>query len=58
MTIKLSEWAKQNGVTYRTAWNWFHQGKMPCAVKQTATGTILVDTTPFVESSEEKTKSE
>lgn len=51
-TIKLSVWAKQNDITYRTAWNWFKQGKMPCKAFQTASGTILVENVPFVKSSD------
>jgi predicted site-specific integrase-resolvase len=44
MRIKLSEWAKQNGVCYKTAWRWFHEGKLPCKAVQISTGTILVET--------------
>lgn len=40
--MKLSEWAKQVGVSYKTAWRWFQAGKMPVAVEQMATGTIIV----------------
>ncbi|BCX82793.1 transposase, IS607 family [Methylomarinovum caldicuralii] len=31
--IKLSEYAKRHGVTYRTAWEWFRRGKIPGAFK-------------------------
>lgn len=41
--MKLSEWARKNGVTYRTAWNWFRAGKLPVPAVQLPTGTILVD---------------
>ena len=41
--IKLSKWAKLNGVTYHTAWNLYRDGKLPVAARQLATGTILVD---------------
>jgi len=41
--MKLSQWAKSQGITYRTAWNWFKTGKMPIKTIQTKTGTILVD---------------
>ena len=47
--MKLSEWARQQGVSYRTAWKWFNTGKLPVPAVQTATGTILV---------QEQTKSE
>jgi len=40
--MKLSEWAKQVGVSYKTAWRWFQAGKMPVATEQMATGTIIV----------------
>ena len=40
--MKLSEWAKRQGISYRTAWRWVRQGKMPVSFEQTATGTILV----------------
>lgn len=40
--MKLSDWAKKNGISYQTAWNWFKAGKLPVKHKQTATGTILV----------------
>ncbi|GIU68994.1 MAG: IS607 family transposase [Candidatus Woesearchaeota archaeon] len=40
--MKLSEWAKQQGISYRTAWNWFRQGKLPVSAIQTPSGTILV----------------
>lgn len=39
--IKLSEYAKNNSITYRTAWRWFKEGKIKDA-KMTPTGTILV----------------
>jgi putative resolvase len=41
--MKLSVWAKQQGISYRTAWNWFKAGKLPIPSIQTKTGTILVD---------------
>lgn len=40
--MKLSVWAKQQGVTYRTAYNWFRSGKLPCPSTQLPTGTIIV----------------
>jgi len=36
-------WAKENGVSYRAALNWFHAGTLPVPAQQLATGTILVD---------------
>lgn len=43
MRIKLSKWAKENGVSYQTAWSWVNSGKMPNRVIKTDTGTILVE---------------
>lgn len=43
IVMKLSQWAKLQGITYRTAWNWFKSGKMPVKSFQTKSGTILVD---------------
>ena len=44
--MKLSEWARQNGVAYLTAWRWFRAGKLPVPAIQTETGTILVTPAP------------
>ena len=41
--MKLSTWAKQNGVPYKTAWKWFKAGILPAPARQLPTGTILVD---------------
>lgn len=40
--MKLSEWAKKNGVCYKTAWRWFRDGNLPASVQQLKTGTILI----------------
>ena len=40
--MKLSKWAKQQGISYYTACRWFHAGRIPNAV-QYETGTILVN---------------
>lgn len=40
--MKLSTWAKKQGISYRTAWRWFKEGKLPVIAEQTKTGTILV----------------
>jgi predicted site-specific integrase-resolvase len=40
--MKLSTWAKKEGVCYRTAWNWFKNGTLPVNAEQTPTGTILI----------------
>ncbi len=43
--MKLSVWAKKQGISYRTAWRWFKAGKLPALVEQTPTGTILIKET-------------
>ncbi|WP_329413076.1 IS607 family transposase [Streptomyces sp. NBC_00704] len=40
--MKLSEWARQQGVSYQTAWRWVKDGKMPVPVTQAPSGTWLV----------------
>lgn len=40
--MKLSEYAKKNSVSYKTAWKWFKDGLIPNA-RQVQTGTIIVD---------------
>ena len=40
--MKLSAWARKQGISYRTAWRWFKEGNLPVSAVQTATGTILV----------------
>ena len=40
--MKLSKWAAENGLTYRTAYNLFKAGNLPVAAEQLVTGTILV----------------
>lgn len=40
--VKLSEWARRNGVHYQTAWSWAKNGHMPVPVIKTDTGRYLV----------------
>lgn len=40
--MKLSDWAKRQGISYRTAWRWFKNGSLPVVAEQTKTGTILI----------------
>ncbi|MEV0808169.1 IS607 family transposase, partial [Micromonospora sp. NPDC050200] len=40
--MKLSEWARQQGVSYQTAWRWVKDGKMPVPVRQAPSGTWIV----------------
>jgi putative resolvase len=41
--MKLSEWARREGVHYQTAWEWWKKGILPVPARQLPTGTILVD---------------
>lgn len=41
--MKLSEWARKQGVSYLTAWRWFKAGKLPVPARQLPSGTILVE---------------
>ena len=41
--VKLSEWARRQGVSYQTAWRWVRDGKMPVPVRQAASGTWIVE---------------
>ena len=41
--VKLSEWARANGVSRQSATRWFHAGVLPVPARQLATGSILVD---------------
>lgn len=43
MAMKLSDWARQNGIRYKTAWLWWKHGTLPVPARQMPTGTILVD---------------
>lgn len=43
--MKLSEWARKEGISYGTAYKWFREGKMPVPARQLPSGTILVDGT-------------
>lgn len=45
--MKLSVWARQQGVDYKTALRWFHEGHLPVPARQLRTGTILVEPEPF-----------
>ena len=40
--MKLSEWARQAGVRYETAWRWYKAGILPVPATRLPTGTILV----------------
>lgn len=41
--MKLSKWAKDKGVSYKTAWRWWKSGMLPVKATQMPSGTIIVD---------------
>jgi len=40
--MKLSDWAKKQGISYQAAWKWWRDGKLPVEAEQMPSGTILV----------------
>jgi len=40
--MKLSAWAKANGLAYQTAWRMWRDGKLPVPAEQLPTGTVIV----------------
>ena len=40
--MKLSAWAKANGLTYKTAWRMWRDGRLPIPAEQLPTGTVIV----------------
>jgi putative resolvase len=40
--MKLSAWAKANGIAYKTAWRMWRDGKLPVPAEQLPTGTVIV----------------
>ena len=47
--MKLAEWARQQGLDYKTAYRWFRAGILPVPSKQLPTATILVEPVPLAE---------
>lgn len=45
--MKLADWARQQGIRYKTAHKWFQKGLLPVPARQLPTGTILVDVAPM-----------
>jgi len=41
-SMKLADWAREQGISYRTAHRLFKAGKLPCRSTQYETGTIIV----------------
>ena len=44
--MKLSDYAKKLGVTYRTAWNWYADGKIPNAIRAPSGSIIVLEDKP------------
>jgi len=42
MKVKLSQWAKQQGISFKTAQRWYYAGIMPVPTEKTPTGRIMV----------------
>ena len=40
--MKLSVWAKEQGITYQAAWRMYRDGKLPVPAEQLPTGTIIL----------------
>lgn len=40
--MKLSAWAKQQGISYKTAWRMWKDGRLPVPAEQLPTGTVIV----------------
>ncbi|WP_018291638.1 IS607 family transposase [Verrucomicrobium sp. 3C] len=40
--MKLSVWAKRQGICYKTAWRMWKQGRLPVPAEQLPTGTVIV----------------
>jgi len=41
--MKLSDWARKEGISYQTAWRMWKQNKLPYPARQLPTDTILID---------------
>ena len=41
--MRLVDWARRQGISYKTAWRWVKDDMMPVPWRQTSSGTILVD---------------
>jgi predicted site-specific integrase-resolvase len=44
--VKLSVWAKSQGISYKTAWRMWKDGRLPVPAEQMATGTVIVHAEP------------
>jgi putative resolvase len=43
--MKLSEWAKKQGISYKTAWRMWRDGRLPVDAEQLPTGTVVIHAT-------------
>jgi predicted site-specific integrase-resolvase len=41
--MRLPDYAKELGISYKTAWRWWNSGKLPHPARQTETGMVIVD---------------
>ncbi len=41
--MKLSRWARREGIHYITAWRWWRNGKLPVPAYQTPSGSVIVN---------------
>jgi predicted site-specific integrase-resolvase len=44
--MKLSTWARLQGLSYKTAWRLWKAGKLPVPAEQLATGTVIIHAAP------------
>lgn len=51
--MKLSDWAKSQGISYITAWRWIKTGKFPLPFTYMPSGTIIVQNIIPIETSKE-----
>ena len=51
--MKLSQWAKLQGISYKTAWGMFNRKQIPSA-RKLPTGTIIVDNETIIGGREDK----
>jgi len=49
--MKLADWARKQGIDYKTAYRWFRAGILPVPATQLPTGTILVEAEESLEMS-------
>ena len=46
--MKLADWARKNGLDYKTAYRLYRSGKFPLPTQQLSTGTILIHEPPTI----------